>query len=91
MRFMWLLGLLAFITGGCSIHRFDEREVPVITVGEGLRPQISWTPPDAFELNMYEGEEDGDGFGVLWTAQNGRRLCQYAVVAGRLRHAAGWL
>ena len=30
---------------------------------------ITWTPPDAYELNVYAGEENGNGFGVLWPAR----------------------
>ncbi len=57
---------------GCGgIHLSDSDQEPVVNVGAGLRPVISWTPPDAYELNVYEGAEDGNGFGVLWTARQG--------------------
>jgi hypothetical protein len=70
MRIIGWFGLIAFLLGGCGgIHFFDKREVPTISISEGLRPTISWTPSNAYELNVYEGEEDGNGFGVLWTAK----------------------
>lgn len=57
---------------GCgSAHTFNNNEVPVITVGPGLQPVISWTPTAAYELNVYEGTEDGDGFGAIWTVRVG--------------------
>lgn len=70
MRILWLCSLLSLLTAGC-LNRFDSRQVPVITVSEGLHPVITWTPPDAFELHVYEGAEDGDGLGALWTARMG--------------------
>jgi hypothetical protein len=61
---------VALIAVGCAgMHSFDDDEVPVITVGKGLRPVISWTPDAAWELSVYEGAEDGDGFGVIWSAK----------------------
>lgn len=51
-----------------GIHFRDDSQVPVITVSSGLRPAISFTPDAAYELNVYEGAEDGDGFGVIWHA-----------------------
>ena len=52
-----------------ACHFRDNRQVPVITVSGGLRPTISFTPDAAYELRVYEGSEDGDGFGVLWSAR----------------------
>ena len=37
-------------------------------MGSGLRPVISFTPDTAYNLSVYEGSEDGDGFGVIWHA-----------------------
>lgn len=51
-----------------GIHLPDKSQVPVITVSGGLRPTISFTPDTAYELNVYEGDKDGDGFGVIWHA-----------------------
>lgn len=62
---------LLLIVGCAGMHGFDERQVPVVNVGPGLQPVISWTPVEAYELNMYEGTKDGDGFGVIWTARGG--------------------
>jgi hypothetical protein len=62
----------SLILSGCAgWHPYDESQVPIITVGPGLQPVISWTPSEAYELHVYEGTEDGDGFGVLWTAKMG--------------------
>ena len=62
----------AVLPAGCGgFHLYDKGQVPVISVGEGLRPVISWTPGEAFVLDVYEGSEDGDGFGVIWTARVG--------------------
>ena len=52
-----------------GIHRFDPSQVPTITVSPGLRPTIAFDPPTAYTLQVYEGPEDGDGLGVLWTAR----------------------
>ena len=52
-----------------ACHFRDNSQVPVITVSGGLRPTISFTPDAAYELRVYEGSEDGDGFGVLWSAR----------------------
>jgi hypothetical protein len=38
-----------------------------VSVGKGLRPQYSWTPSPAYLLQVYEGAEDKDGLGVLWS------------------------
>jgi hypothetical protein len=54
---------------GAGCHRFDRSQVPVITVGPGLRPAISWAPSPAYELTMYAGDKDGNGFGAIWTAR----------------------
>lgn len=41
---------------------------PVVTVGKGLRPEISWVPSPAYTLSVYEGPKDGDGIGTIWYA-----------------------
>ncbi len=68
-----LTGLLAaaalLLTGCAGWHFFDKSQVPVVTVSQGLRPVISFTPDTAYELSVYEGEEDGNGFGVIWSAR----------------------
>ena len=68
---IWIGGLaaLALLLAGCGLHFYDKREEPVVTVGGGLHPEITWTPATAYELNVYAGDKDGDGFGVLWTAK----------------------
>jgi hypothetical protein len=60
--------LLAVLLTTTSCHRFDKRQVPVVTVSRGLRPAIAWTPSPAYMLSVYEGEQDGDGLGVIWSA-----------------------
>ncbi len=70
MRRMLLFGAVAvclMLVSAC--HLRDNSQVPVITVSGGLRPIISFTPDAAYELRVYEGSEDGDGFGVLWSAR----------------------
>lgn len=62
-----LAATLVAASSGC--HRYDSRQVPVVTVSAGLRPTIAWTPEEAYTLSMYRGEQDGDGIGVLWTAR----------------------
>jgi len=57
------------IVGCAGMHGFDESQVPAVDVGTGTRPVISWTPVEAYELNVYEGTKDGNGFGVIWTAR----------------------
>jgi hypothetical protein len=70
--FAWIALVVAIliVTSGC-VSLYDSSQVPVITVSKGLQPVISWTPAEAYELHIYEGTEDGDGFGVLWTAKMG--------------------
>ncbi len=58
-----LVGLVAF----AACNRFDGSQVPEVAVGTGLRPQISWTPSPAYLLQVYEGAEDRNGIGVLWS------------------------
>ncbi|MCK5895933.1 MAG: hypothetical protein KAG20_03950 [Cocleimonas sp.] len=61
-----LLSIL-LITTGCGIHRFDQSEVAVISVGSGQRPTVSWTPPNAYQVGLYKGEKAGDGsIGEIW-------------------------
>ncbi|NOT24894.1 MAG: hypothetical protein HOP16_02220 [Acidobacteria bacterium] len=59
---------VALAAVGCTFNFFDQSQVPVVTVGTGLRPQISWAPSPAYTLSVYAGEKDGDGFGVIWYA-----------------------
>lgn len=58
-------------SGCAALGLYDKAQEPVITVGAGLQPEISWTPAAAYELNVYEGAEDGDGFGSIWNAKMG--------------------
>lgn len=51
-----------------GLHLWDEGQVPSITVSGGLRPVISFAPSSAYELFVYEGSADGDGFGAIWYA-----------------------
>jgi hypothetical protein len=62
-------GLAGYIAWDMGIHFWDDSQVPVISVSEGLRPVITFTPDAAFELNVYEGSEDLDGFDSLWYAR----------------------
>jgi hypothetical protein len=55
----------AAVTIACN--PFDRSQVPEVRVGTGLRPEISWTPSPAYQLQVYEGAEDRKGIGVLWT------------------------
>jgi hypothetical protein len=67
-----LIAWLALISSGCAgWHLYDNSQVPVVTVGTGLQPVISWTPAEAYILQVYAGTEDGNGIGVLWTASGG--------------------
>ncbi len=66
--------LIAFAAVLCILigcRHFDETQVPVVKVGKGLRPEIAWTPEMAYELSVYEGSEDGNGFGVIWSVRGG--------------------
>jgi hypothetical protein len=58
-------GILLAAAMGCS--RFDESQVPQVTVGKGLRPEIAWTPPSVYQLQVFEGADDKGGIGALWT------------------------
>ncbi len=60
--------VLGVVVASASCSRFDQTQVPVIAVGKGLRPEISWTPSPAYTLTVYEGDKDGDGFGAIWYA-----------------------
>lgn len=60
------------LCSGCAVlGLYDKAQEPVITVGTGLQPEIAWTPAEAYELNVYAGAEDGDGFGSIWNAKMG--------------------
>jgi hypothetical protein len=64
------LALLALALSGCGgLGLYDRSQVPVITAGKGLQPVFTWTPPEAYELHVYAGTDDGDGLGALWTAK----------------------
>lgn len=67
VRGVAVAALIATLSG-TSCNRFDEGEVPVVTVSTGLRPAISWTPSPAYTLTVYEGAKDGDGLGAIWSA-----------------------
>jgi hypothetical protein len=56
---------------GAACNLFDSSQVPAITVGTGLRPEIAWTPSPAYLLTMYAGDKDGDGIGALWSLSGG--------------------
>lgn len=58
-----LVVVAAVLLGGCN--PFDESQVPVITVGKGLAPEISWTPTAAYELRVYAGDKDGNRSDVI--------------------------
>ena len=59
---------LGVVLTAMSCNRFDQSQVPVVAVGKGLRPEISWVPSPAYTLTVYEGAKDGDGIGALWYA-----------------------
>ncbi|MEZ5536185.1 MAG: hypothetical protein R3F02_11260 [Thiolinea sp.] len=65
-----MLNVVILALTGCGIHAFDESQVPKIQVSPGTRPVISWTPEQAYSLNVYAGTEDGDGLNVLWQARS---------------------
>jgi hypothetical protein len=50
---------IGVVLTAASCNRFDRSEVPMVTVGTGLRPEISWSPSPAYTLTVYEGEKDG--------------------------------
>lgn len=60
------MSLALAATLACNFY--DRSQVPAVTVGKGLRPEISWAPSPAYQLMVYEGEKDGNGFGVIWSA-----------------------
>ena len=55
-----------------SCHQYDPKEQPVVKVSSGLRPEISWDPPDGWRIEVYKGQFDGDGFNVLWSCSANR-------------------
>jgi len=55
-----LTGIAAAAIALAACHPFDESQVPVVTVGRGLTPEISWSPSPAYELRVYAGDKDGD-------------------------------
>lgn len=63
--------LVVTVVACASCNRFDQSQVPVVTVGSGLRPEISWTPSPAYTLTVYPGEKDLDGLGSIWYASVG--------------------
>lgn len=68
---IFILVNILLMQTGCSIHRFDQSEVPVISVSKGQSPTISWTPPNAYQIGIYEGNKAGNGsIGEIWN--NGR-------------------
>ena len=56
---------VAAAIGLAACNPFDDSQVPVIAVGPGLRPAISWTPSPAYELRVYVGDQDGDRSDVI--------------------------
>lgn len=72
LLYFLLAGMTLFLLASCAgLGFYDKAQEPVITVGAGLQPEIAWAPGDAWELNVYEGTEDGDGFGSIWNAKMG--------------------
>jgi hypothetical protein len=53
--------------GMAACNPFDSSQVPVVEVGEGLRPAIAWTPATAYELRVYAGDKDGNRSDVFET------------------------
>jgi hypothetical protein len=70
ISFLLLLAAITTLTACSGIHPYDESQVPKIEVSPGTRPVISWTPEQAYALNVYPGAEDGDGLNVLWQARS---------------------
>ena len=71
-RNLLLAALAMLLLGSCrGAHFFDSSQVPQISVGRGLHPDISWTPSPAYQLTVYEGPEDGDGLGAIWSLRGG--------------------
>ncbi len=66
-----ICAVMLLCSGCAGLGRYDKAQEPVITVDTGLQPEISWTPAEAYELNVYEGAEDGDGLGSIWNAKLG--------------------
>ncbi len=64
-------GAIGYLAWDMGIHFWDDSQVPQITVSTGLRPIISFTPNTAYNLSVYEGSQDGNGFGNIWTAIGG--------------------
>jgi len=61
------LMIIVVMGTGCGVHRFDQSEVPVVSVSKGQNPIVSWTPPDAYQIGLYEGNKAGDGsMGEIW-------------------------
>lgn len=54
---------LTLLFGSCN--PFDENQMPVVTVGPGVRPLIAWTPEAAYEIRVYAGDQDGDRSDVI--------------------------
>lgn len=61
------VALLGAVLVAAACNRFDRSQVPRVTVGKGLRPEISWTPSPVYQLEVYEGPEDRNRIGKLWT------------------------
>jgi len=62
---IWRNLAVAAAIGLAACNPFDDGQVPVIAVGPGLRPVISWTPTPAYELRVYAGDQDGDRSDVI--------------------------
>ena len=70
LSIVFLTAILFLLSLSC--HRYDPKEQPVVKVSSGLRPEISWDPPNAWRIQVYKGPFDGDGFNVLWSCTANR-------------------
>lgn len=60
--------LLGVLLTAAACNPFDDSQVPVVSVGRGLQPEISWTPSPVYTLTVYPGDKDLDGLGSIWYA-----------------------
>ncbi|MCK5726068.1 MAG: hypothetical protein KAH22_04475 [Thiotrichaceae bacterium] len=58
-----------FINIGCSgIHRLDQSQVPKVRVSSGQSPTITWTPHNAYQINLYRGKRTRNSrLGEVWS------------------------
>lgn len=71
INYVLIYAVLLLLSGCAALGFYDNAQEPVITVGTGLQPEIAWTPAEAYEVNVYAGTLDGDGFGAIWNAKMG--------------------